>query len=191
MICWKTRSLRAPTALDALSGNVEFPAVIGAAQSAFLIASKPQRCAAVRAKFIDQAITPIAVAEGDQPLGQQFDPHRRGIVLRQFLRQQRRCPAAAEHLAHQGSRSGLGDEIVLVPSQHPSSPRQSSPKRGPDGPGRSRKTTGRRRGAEPRSRRRMSPVRLGVLRRTALSAALRFEGDQNLRAKFCGVGMPN
>jgi hypothetical protein len=103
---------------DALPGDVELPAMIRAAQAAFLVASEPQRGAAMRAEFVDQAVTAFAVSKRNQPLGKHFHPHRRAVVLRQFLRQQNRGPIAAEHLPHRRRRPGLGDEIVLVFSEH-------------------------------------------------------------------------
>ena len=104
--------------LDALAGHVELPAVIGAAQAALLVAAEPQRDAAMGAELVDQAVAAAAVAERDQPLGQQLHPHRRAVVLGQLLGQQRRHPVAAEQLAHRRPRTGLGDEIVLFLPEH-------------------------------------------------------------------------
>ena len=104
--------------LDALAGDVVFPAVIRAAQPALLVAAEPQRHAAVGAEFVDQAVAALAVAERQQPLGQQLDPDRRRIVLGQFLGHQRRDPVAAEHAAHGGARPGLRQEIVLFFPEH-------------------------------------------------------------------------
>src|SRR5262249_61007230 len=59
--------------LDALPGNVELPAVIGAAQAAFLVAAKPERCAAMRAELVDEPVTPEAVTQRHQPLADQLD----------------------------------------------------------------------------------------------------------------------
>ena len=104
--------------LDALAGDVELPAVIGAAQPAFLVAPEPQRDAAMRAELVDQAEPSLAVAERDEPLGQHLDPHRRTVVLGQLLGEQHRHPVAAEQCAHRRARPGLGDEIVLFFSEH-------------------------------------------------------------------------
>ena len=104
--------------VDALARIVEFPAVIGTAQPAFLVAAEPERRAAMRTEFVDQAIVAVGVAEGDEALGQDLHAHRRAIVLRQLLRQQGWQPVAAEQVAHRGSRSGLRHEIVLFPGQH-------------------------------------------------------------------------
>jgi len=68
--------------LDALAGHLVFPAVIGAAQSAFLVAAEPQRHAAMRAELVDQSIAALGVAESNQPLRQQLHPHRRAIIAR-------------------------------------------------------------------------------------------------------------
>src|SRR5437588_2058223 len=45
--------------LDALAGDVVFPAMIGAAQPVFLVAAKPQRNATMRAELINQSITSL------------------------------------------------------------------------------------------------------------------------------------
>jgi hypothetical protein len=103
---------------DALPRNVEFPAVVWASQAALFVAPEPQRCAAMRAEFVDQAIAALAVAKRDQPLRKEFHPHRRAVVFRQFLRQQCRSPVAAEQLTHRGTGTRLGDELVLLFPQH-------------------------------------------------------------------------
>ena len=104
--------------VDALPGDVVFPAVIGAAQAGFLVASEPQRYAAVGTEFVDQAIPAFAVAEGQQPLRQDLHAHRRAVVLRQFLEHQRRQPVGAEHLAHGCAGAGLRQQIVLFFAKH-------------------------------------------------------------------------
>ncbi len=103
--------LAAEAALDrlggdvgALPGHVVFPAVIGAAQPPFLVAAEPERHAAVGAELVDQTVLAVAVAEGEQPLRQDLHPHRRAIVFRQLLDQQRRQPIGAEQLAHRRCR---------------------------------------------------------------------------------------
>ncbi len=73
--------------LDALAGDVVFPAVIGAAQPILLVASEPERHAAMGAELVDHADAPLRVTEGKQPLGQELDPHRRRIGLGYLGRQ--------------------------------------------------------------------------------------------------------
>ena len=73
--------------LDALPGEIELPAVIGAAQAAFLVAPEPQRHAAMGAELVDQPIAPQAVAKRHQPLGQDLDAHRRAVVGGQLFGQ--------------------------------------------------------------------------------------------------------
>ena len=70
------------------------------------------------AKLVDQAVAALGIAEGDQALGEELDPHRRAIVFRQFLGKQRRQPIAAEQLAHCGPGAGLGQKLVLFFSEH-------------------------------------------------------------------------
>ena len=104
--------------LDALAVDAVLPAVIGAAQSVVLIASDPERRAAMGAELVHQRIVALAVAPGDQPLGQKLHPHRRASVLGQLARQHRRQPVAAEQGAHRRAGSGLGEEIVLFFAEH-------------------------------------------------------------------------
>ena len=58
----------------------------------------------------------LGVAKGEQTLGQQLHTHRRAVVLRQLLGQQRRNPVAAEHPAHRRAGPRLGQQIVSVRS---------------------------------------------------------------------------
>src|SRR3954451_15666708 len=64
---------------DALSGDVVFPAVIGAAQPVLLIAAEPQRHAAMGTELVDDADLALRVAENDQSLGHQLETHRRTV----------------------------------------------------------------------------------------------------------------
>ena len=70
------RDLLAETALRRLRRNfeacafdIEFPAVIGAADTALFVAAEPQRYAAVGAEFLDQAEPALAVAKRQQAFG--------------------------------------------------------------------------------------------------------------------------
>ena len=112
--------------LDALAGVVVFPAVIRAAQAVLLVAAEPQRHAAVRAELVGQRIAALRVAQGEQPLGQQLDAHRRAFVLRQFLGEQRRAASSAEHLAHRRAGAGLGEKVVLFFPEHRGLPDRSA-----------------------------------------------------------------
>src|SRR6202022_4985458 len=65
--------------IDAIAVDVEFPAVIDAAQARFFVASEPQRGAAVRAELVDQTDTALAVAKADQTLAQNVKTDRRAV----------------------------------------------------------------------------------------------------------------
>src|SRR5207302_11446130 len=71
--------------LDALAGDVVLPAVVGAAQPAFLVAPEPERYAAVRAEFIDQPEPVLRIAKSDQALAEKLHSDRRAIGLRQLF----------------------------------------------------------------------------------------------------------
>jgi len=54
--------------IEAVAGDVVFPAVIDAAQTAFLVAAEEQRGTAMRAAMIEHTNLTRAVAKRDQPL---------------------------------------------------------------------------------------------------------------------------
>src|SRR5512132_1867328 len=67
--------------LGALTRDVVFPAVIGAAQSILLVASEPERYAAMGAELVDHPHAPLRVAKRQQPFRENLDAHRRSIWL--------------------------------------------------------------------------------------------------------------
>ena len=54
-----------------------------------------------------------AVAEGDEPLAHELDAHRRAIRARQLLGEERRHPEAPQEIAHQRSRIGPGQTLIV------------------------------------------------------------------------------
>ena len=70
--------------VDAAAVGVELPAVIDAADAAFLVASKPEIGAAMRAILIDDADNTAGVAEGEQFLAHDDDLLRGAVGLGQF-----------------------------------------------------------------------------------------------------------
>src|SRR4051812_25708701 len=70
------------------------------------------------AELVSQRIVALRVPPGQQPLGQKLHPHRRAIVLRQFLGVHRRNPITAKHLAHRRARAGLRGKRVLLRPEH-------------------------------------------------------------------------
>src|SRR5262245_31363137 len=75
----ETRLLLLRRKIDTLPGHIVLPAVIWAAQPALLILPKPERDAAVRAKFIDQTNLSLAVAKTNQALAHKLRTHGRAI----------------------------------------------------------------------------------------------------------------
>ena len=104
--------------LDALAGVIVFPAMVGTAQTAFLVAAEPQRHPAMRTKLVNQSIAPLRIPECQESLRQQLDAHRRTFILGQFLGQQRRNPVAAEQPAAGRSRPSLHQQVVLLFPEH-------------------------------------------------------------------------
>ena len=110
--------LRLRRNLHALPGHVVFPAMVRTAQPALLIATEPQRHAAMRAELIDQSVTAFGVAKCNQPLRQKLHAHRRTVVLRQFLGQQGWYPIPTEHLAHRCPHARAGQQVILFLAKH-------------------------------------------------------------------------
>ena len=99
----------------ALAVDVEFPAVIDAAESAFLVAAQPEGGQAVGAEFLQEADASLGVAESDQLLAQQLEAHGVAVRFRQFPGQQGGHPVAAHQVAHSGAGAdaGQGDVVGL------------------------------------------------------------------------------
>jgi hypothetical protein len=60
------------------------------------------------AELVDQAEPTVAISERQEAFGQNLDPHRRGIISRQFLGKQDGQPVAAKKLPAGRARAGLG-----------------------------------------------------------------------------------
>jgi hypothetical protein len=90
--------------VDAVARDVELPAVIDAADPAFLVASQEQRRAAVRAAVVHHADPACAVAKRDQLLAEQHQANRRAVG-REFRGQRRRNPVMPHQLAHHCRRA--------------------------------------------------------------------------------------
>src|SRR5262249_39058484 len=110
--------LRLARHLDRLAGDVVLPAVIRAAQAALLVPAEPEGDAPVRAELVDEAITPPGVAERQEPLRQELDPHRRAVVVGKLLREKHRLPVATEELPHGRPWTRLGQQLVDLGAQH-------------------------------------------------------------------------
>ena len=85
--------------LEAIAVDIEFPAVINAAQTAVLVATEEQRRAPMRAIGIHQPDAAIGIAKRDQILGHQPNSHRRAVAVGEFGREQRRLPESSQHFA--------------------------------------------------------------------------------------------
>ena len=98
--------------------GIELPAVIDAADAAFLVAAEPEIGAAMRAILVDDADHAAGVAEGEQFLAHDDDLFRRAVGLRQFRGQQHRHPEPAQQFAHSRPRTALGQELVVFGAEH-------------------------------------------------------------------------
>jgi hypothetical protein len=72
----------------------------------------------VGTELVDQAVSPLAVTERDEPLGQELDPDRGAVILRELFREERRHPVLPEQLAHRCARPGLRQEVIDLLSEH-------------------------------------------------------------------------
>jgi hypothetical protein len=111
--------------VDAAAGHVELPAMVDAAQTAFLVSPEEERHPAVRAVFLEHAHPAVRVAERDEPLAEQPDAHRRAVA-RDLLRKQRRRPILSHHPAERRTRSDPGHQFVVFARKHAASPTVAS-----------------------------------------------------------------
>jgi len=103
---------------DDVAVHVHLPAVIKAAQTAFLVASIEQRGSAVRTKFVQQAEPTVRIAERDIAFAERFDQQRRAITLGNFLDEANRRPVLTHELSHRLIRSDLRQDIVFFGGKH-------------------------------------------------------------------------
>ena len=112
---------------EAASVGGEFPAVIGAADAAVLVAAKEQVGAAVRAARRDETDRAVGGAERTQVLAEDGDADRRAVGFRQFGAEQHGMPEAAEQVAHRRLRAGAGEQDVIGFGKHGVVPRFALP----------------------------------------------------------------
>ena len=103
--------------VEAVAFDVELPAVIDAAQAAFLVAAEEQRGAAMRAAMLHDADAAVGVAEGDQLLAEQQEPHRLAVGL-QLRRQAGGNPVFAHQVAHRRARADAREHLVGGGCEH-------------------------------------------------------------------------
>jgi len=113
--------LRLVQLVDAGAGDIELPAVVDAAQPAFLVAPEEQRGAAVRTILVQKPDAALRVTKGDKVLAQQ--PHAHGWAVRRgdFAGEQRRDPVPPHRVTHRGAGRHPGDQLVFLARQHPHS----------------------------------------------------------------------
>ena len=104
--------------VDAITGDIELPAVVNAAQPFFLVASEEQRCAAVRAGVLDDAGGAGGDSETDHVLAQQTQSLRRTVRRSELVRPEGRDPVLAQEVAHQRPWPDAGKDIVVLFGQH-------------------------------------------------------------------------
>ncbi len=93
--------------------DVEFQAVIDAAQPALLVAAEEQRRGAMRAALVEQADAAVGVAEQHQVLAQEPHAHRRRVRLGDLMGERRRNPIAAHQFAHRRAGADAGEQFVF------------------------------------------------------------------------------
>jgi hypothetical protein len=72
------------------------------------------------AELIQDADAAARIAEGDEPLAQDFQAHGRAVRLGDLPGEEGGQPVAAQHLAHGGARPDAGHQLVVFSGQHAS-----------------------------------------------------------------------
>jgi hypothetical protein len=108
--------------LHHIAFDVEFPAVIEAAQPAIHVAREQQRRAPMRAIFVEHPDAALAVAKHHQVLGQQAHLDGRAVRLGHLLRQAGRDPVPAHDLPHRGVTLDAAQEIDFLCGHHGGAP---------------------------------------------------------------------
>ena len=104
--------------LQHIAFDVELPAVIEAAQPAFLIAAEHQRGAPVRTVFVEHAEAAVAVAKDHEVLAEQPNPDRGSIRFRHLLGHAGGDPMPPHELAHGRVALDPAQEIVFLGGHH-------------------------------------------------------------------------
>ncbi len=97
-----------------LALHIELPAMVDAAQAAFLVPAKEQIGAAMGAMGLQQAQAALGVAEGDQLLAHHRYAQGRAVRLRQLLGQRHGLPETAEILPHGRIGAGSGEKVIFL-----------------------------------------------------------------------------
>jgi hypothetical protein len=108
--------------IGAATVDVEFPAVINAAEAVVLVAAKEEVGAAVRTVGFEDADAAAGVFEADEIFAKDSKANGSAIRRGQFLGKQDRQPEAAKELAHRRSRPCSGQQFVVFLGEHRSSP---------------------------------------------------------------------
>jgi hypothetical protein len=103
--------------VDDVAVDVEFPAVIEAAQAALLVATEDQRCTAMQAELGEHAQLAVRIAEDDQVFAQEPGADRRAVLLRDLVREADRQPVAAHDAAHGRVALDAAQQVVLFAGQ--------------------------------------------------------------------------
>ncbi len=109
--------------LEHVAGDVHLPAVVQAAQAAFLVAAVDERGAPVRALLVEHADAAVAVAEHDEVLAEHARLDRRAVGLAHLLDQAHRQPVAPHQPAHRRVADDTAQQVVLLRGDHGASPR--------------------------------------------------------------------
>jgi hypothetical protein len=102
--------------------GIHLPAVIEAAQPAFLVPTVDQARLSVRAELADQADAALGVAVGDQLLAENAHPDRLALRLLDLLGQADGQPVGAHQPAHRGVARDAAEDLVLGLGEHRAGP---------------------------------------------------------------------
>jgi hypothetical protein len=96
----------------------ELPAVIDAADAPLFVSAKEERRATVGAIVLNQPGLAVRVAEGDELLAEQQDPHGVAVGGRQLGGEHGGDPVFPHQVAHGGPRPNARDELVVFFAEH-------------------------------------------------------------------------
>src|SRR6266478_7537238 len=98
----KRACLRLRRHVDDVAFGVELPAVIEATQAALFVASERERGLAMGAGLPEQAELSVAVAERNELLAEELNPHRRTVGAGNLFGKKRGHPMTPHQATHRG-----------------------------------------------------------------------------------------
>src|SRR4030095_1776686 len=116
-LVFETARLGLRRLLDAPSGAVILPAVIGTANPFFIHATERQRCAAMRALFTDDAVTTLPVAIDNKIFTQEPKCFNR-FLIGELADARYGHPVAPQHFSRRLAALDLSQHFIFFACEH-------------------------------------------------------------------------